>query len=229
MKLTKLINGIIIFFAFTTINVASSNPNQEQLKEPTKDQYQVEVIIFEHQKQDVSNELWPSNPSFPDLSNTVEIEKLESNNLMLNDALNRLKKRGLYKILLHEGWVQTLNSKEAEIPVLITAGKSFEPSNPYEQMAKSHNELEGTITFKKKRYLHVETDLAFTKPMQVVEQSNQQMVKLAKTRNNSWHDSYNSNLHTFRLQEKRKLKLNEVQYIDHPIFGVLVLVSRYNG
>lgn len=32
-----------------------------------------------------------------------------------------------------------------------------------------------------------------------------------------------------RLQESRKIKLNEVHYFDHPLFGVLLQVSRAGG
>jgi hypothetical protein len=32
-----------------------------------------------------------------------------------------------------------------------------------------------------------------------------------------------------RLQETRKIKLNEVHYFDHPLFGVILQVSRMGG
>ena len=32
---------------------------------------------------------------------------------------------------------------------------------------------------------------------------------------------------TFNLHEKRRVKLNEVHYFDHPYFGALVRVSRW--
>lgn len=68
-------------------------------------------------------------------------------------------------------------------------------------IASDNGQIEGTVRLRKTRYLHVDVDLVY--PIGT--------------------DRY------ARLQQSQRLKLKELHYFDHPLFGAIVQVTRANG
>ncbi len=121
--------------------------------------YQIEVIIFknmtnnEQEKQHTAVELPDPNDHYvlvtgePMVNN--QLKRLPSDSLKFHKAYEAMNRNKAYEIIEFTGWKQALIKEEAGIPVLIKAGAKF----------GSHYELEGQLTFRKNRYLHVLTEL----------------------------------------------------------------------
>jgi hypothetical protein len=77
--------------------------------------------------------------------------------------------------------------------------------------------FDGTIRLRSSRFLHVDVDIAFF-PEFLTEAENIQEQGLFVQQQADY----------VRLQESRKIKLNEIHYFDHPTFGVVLRASRLN-
>ena len=81
--------------------------------------------------------------------------------------------------------------------------------------------IDGTIRLRATRFLHVDLDIAYfpDKFLQTLRQQQQNA-------DNPQQLAVNQNADYVRLRESRKIKLNELHYFDHPLFGVLLQVTR---
>jgi len=77
------------------------------------------------------------------------LEKLPVAQRTLNQSAAAINRRNAYSVLFHEAWIQQLESPESAGALVITGGESF----------GNHNVLEGSVTFSKKRFLHINTNL----------------------------------------------------------------------
>jgi Peptidoglycan-binding protein, CsiV len=77
--------------------------------------------------------------------------------------------------------------------------------------------FDGTIRLRSSRFLHVDVDIAhFPSFLSNEDISDKEEGSLFVQQQADY----------VRLQESRKIKLNEIHYFDHPVFGVLLRVSR---
>ncbi len=197
------------FIAFTSLSLAlfiQSASAQAPL-------YKIEVIAFESLALNGwTQEYWPELVETPNTSNTTSVFNYKQRPLWINKAnknldseANALNKKG-YRVLFHKAWTQFAYANKKGHQVLV------EGSNPY------GSSMLGTVRLYKTRFAHVDLNLEFSRliPTKVKE-------KFAL--------SQNTNLDTlppswqFSLQESRKIRPNELHYIDHPLFGVLVKVT----
>ena len=77
--------------------------------------------------------------------------------------------------------------------------------------------FEGTIKLRSSKFLHVDVDMAyfpeyFVRQSEMLEADNDNIIK--------------KRADYVRLKESRKIKLNEIHYFDHPLFGIILRVSR---
>lgn len=212
--------------------------------------YRVEVLIFETQDKNALAEEWPLDPGKPAIASALnlasepgaEYSQLPDNQLMLHDAKRKIQKR--YPLVLHKGWRQVITDKDHAQRVHLVGGKVFNrtsvsggadsQSNVSGQMSvgSPQYEVDGTIRFIASKYLHVETDLLFRKPMKMVtaeagigaELNSGSSARFAEVASNLQQQD-NVRLQAFRLKETNRIKMDEIQYIDHPFYGVMVMVS----
>lgn len=103
-------------------------------------------------------------------------------------------KKGNYRLIQHAAWQQALPLGERSSLLRIIAGH---PLLIREQ--QSGHEFDGVMTFKQMRgYIHTTIDCLFQ------QESHQETI--------------------FRLKQSARLKPNEVEYFDHPRFGIMVKV-----
>ncbi|MCK4950355.1 MAG: hypothetical protein KAS48_00950 [Gammaproteobacteria bacterium] len=105
-------------------------------------------------------------------------------------------------------------------------------------------QIEGTIKISRARYLHVWTDLIYRIPSADIENISyntnsqdtylQEMDTMNSYASNADFDTINTNqdaysqpLANFRLQDHRRMRSKELHYIDHPLFGVIVIAMPY--
>ncbi|MFQ5659210.1 MAG: CsiV family protein [Gammaproteobacteria bacterium] len=82
--------------------------------------------------------------------------------------------------------------------------------------------FDGTVRLRSTKFLHVDIDCAyFPRDFQQILAAQRH-----KTDNSNNSDFINPDAGYVRLKESRKIKLNELYYFDHPLFGVLLQVSR---
>ncbi len=155
------------------------------------------------------------------------------------DAIRqKLQRRGDFHVLDYRAWRQPLLEDGAPVYFRVAAGEHH----------GLYRELEGYIGFSLKRYLHIDTDLwwgdyvfdelapgdpdtagtpedAGTPP--VIE-------AVADTEQGAQRGSVATDifgprpaLRAAHLKEQRRMRSDEVHYFDHPLFGILVLISPW--
>ena len=113
-----------------------------------------------------------------------------------------------YHVLKHAAWIQTLTGKREAATVQLSQLPTF-------------SQVTGTVRIYENRLLFIEVDFAFRGAVS----SHSPDARTTGT----VVPRYGSDPRTmtFRLNEKRRVKLNELHYLDHPYYGVLIRISRW--
>ena len=116
-----------------------------------------------------------------------------------------------YEVVTHVAWTQPLYEKResVRVPVTLMSPGPVAPGQPYISI---NPPVTGSIQVFENRLLFVDIDITNEFPTEVPDFAVGS--RLARPPG------------TYRLQEKRRVKLNEIHYFDHPFFGVLIRVSR---
>ena len=139
-----------------------------------------------------------------------------------------LRRSSLFDVIDHRSWVQPVNAEPSAI--LVQAGKRYD----------DRFEVEGTLSFSRSRYLHVETDLWYT----IFEprgggDDNPRLREFESGLTDEQLEAYQGlvdverergSYHAARshvMMQSRRSRSNELHYIDHPLFGVIVRINRY--
>ena len=150
---------------------------------------------------------------------------LNSDDYILSSQARKLGNSSKYKILKHFAWRQPAVDRANSQPILINAGFDYSgiyPERSFQQIEFNDTEsgfedenmtgvweLEGTINVVITRYIHFYTDLVYraerTNPQYADDSLEPQTV-----------------LVDYEIKSHRKMKSRELNYIDHPIVGILV-------
>ncbi len=189
---------ILIALLFFTVATAQAAPSNQS------NNYEVEVLVFRNLMPSlVGNELWTQdtvNPVIKDLANAVSPVPAPPVDSVLSDAAIALSGNPHYQLLVHDSWIETAETRFASKPVRISAS---EPGNP--------QELDGTVRFYLNQYMHVVLHLLLKEP--------------APDSGASIFGAPAAPV-LYRLDDQRRIRLNQVNYFDHPMFGVLLRVTR---
>lgn len=172
--------------------------------------YKVEMLVFANQNGiGVNEEYWPdiapadvSGAVFPrswDGYPLQAFEELPRNDLRLSADASRLTRSSEYKVLYHSGWLQSIGSKSQARPVRIKA-------------STEGYELDGSISIYRNRFLHAQPSLQLS--------SHGSMQQTLSETDSS--DRYSPA--AWLLQDARRMRSNEIHYIDHPHMGVLLII-----
>lgn len=179
--------------------------------------YQVEMVVFEHLVADTSGEQWNSDAT-PDYGNAISLETdpngsnafkmLPSSRYKLGGVNKVLKLSSQYRPVHHVAWQQPELTK--------SRAKKVHIKNP-------DAKIDGTINLRGGHLLHLDVDIAyfvdlltesvtsFTDEEDIVGEGNEEIVM---------RGTY------AQMKETRRIKLNELHYFDHPLFGVVMRVTR---
>lgn len=179
--------------------------------------------------------------------------------LQLKDTVDRIVRSSRYSLLTHTGWRQPGLDENNSIPVWIKGGRTYgrgyssidQVTMPMAQpkiMAGTNNpaitkpaavpapaaspvlyELEGMITVTLSRYLHTRADLVLRKPGDTqmrIQQPVDNPDQLALT---EMETSEGELLFNYGLKEQRRMRSRKLHYLDHPYFGMLVLITPYEA
>ncbi len=190
----------IIAIALSLLTIASA----QAATSPPDNRYEVEVLVFRNLMPNlVGNELWTRdtvNPVIKGLARAVTPVPASPVDAQLTDAAIALSGNKHYQLLFHESWIETARSRFASKADRITVSA---PGNP--------DELDGTLRFYLNQYMHVVLHLLLTEP--------------APTSGPSLFASPAAPIQ-YRMDDARRIRPNEVNYFDHPMFGVLLRVTK---
>lgn len=195
--------------------------------------YHVEVLVFRNTAPGMAGgEQWPDLPSLPDFrdaqrllvdfpsfsdeptidgetqtgsSEPIAFESLSKGEKKLG-AINRaLTNSGAYEVMMHVAWRQPGSQGSRPRGIYLSdrlAGPDLvlnKDEQPGLTSTSAQPYVEGIVRLRVARLLHIDTDFVFY-----------------------------SKLPPVRLTESRNVKLKEIHYFDHPLFGVLVQVTPYH-
>jgi len=205
--------------------------------------YTVEIIVFENLEPDPGDEIWPEAPGMPALAGSVELTEplatsedstaatpyayapLPSREWSLGRLFRRLKRSSRYHPLLHVAWRQPGLGRTGSRPVhLNSGGRDLSAAGPW---------VEGTVHVWRERYLHLDADLLFApevtgaaRPPREPERSGNEE-KSEADRRTATPSPLPDIAPRFRLRAHRRMRSRQLNYIDHPMFGLLVEITPY--
>ncbi|MEM7468877.1 MAG: CsiV family protein [Pseudomonadota bacterium] len=176
--------------------------------------YHVEVIVFKQNQQEFEGgEEWSNEQSVPnfataiDLSASIQsdepisgIAPLSAGAYYLAGVYERLAASSRYEPLLHRAWAQPgYSANNVRQVYLSTDSNSLNDSfAPAGDIVQVKEVIEGTIGLQGGRLLHVKTNFVLRNDELVTD-----------------------------ISEFRKIKLKQLHYFDHPLFGLLVRVTPF--
>jgi hypothetical protein len=193
--------------------------------------YQFELIVFSHiTQQALQSERWPWTPiNYTPTLNTITLNAdssvgpfalLPSSYFILPSEARQLKSRANYSILLHVAWRQKIAHRRHSQPIHIFGGNLYDASGriisteQYGQQPYNNVDVwqvNGTVTPSLQRYIDVKFNLLFAQPLSALPGSSQM---------NNAHNKFAY----FRLQQTRRMRSKELNYVGHPLYGVLIKV-----
>lgn len=206
--------------------------------------YQINLIVFKNTgTSGLNSEIWANNPSQPNFGQAINFlpasgadPTKDSTNLAqvtqsaatdntqyrllpmsqfgLNNALQRLNNSGNYKVLTAIAWQQPLATTGQLLHVFAGPAYAADGSviaNPADA-AVANWELNGTVNIKKLQFIEFTADFLLTERVPVLNTDNS---------NSTTEDK----LMSFPLRETVRTRGNEIQYLDNPMYGSLVLIT----
>lgn len=206
---------------------------------PAADQYDVEIIVYISLEPDTGEEYWPALESGPDLASawyldhTPALQPLPREDYRLDAITGAMARSAQYRPLLHFAWRQPGWEREAALPVRInipfsadlpvypenhpmrSPGAVTSPSSPASETAYrgAMQLLEGTLMVYRSRYLHLMADLVYQE-------------RLGPSADNSLNGVDAGIVYQpIRMQQSRRMRSNELHYLDHPRLGVIARIT----
>ncbi len=159
-----------------------------------------------------------------------EMALLAEDELTMLDTLGHLDRLDAYEPLMHVGWTQTALTEE-ETPAL-----------DLREFGEPPEGLAGTLTLYLSRYLHLVVDLEMDAPESAQEMFDtapnleEPVAQYNARYNYESQDEFGAPLFAaepvyeplrFQINENRLFKNGEIRYYDHPKFGVIAKILRY--
>ncbi len=193
-------NSLIFVALFLLPTLAMAEKAPASANAPPPRVYEIEVIVFQNIQNELEgNELWVNeriNLEFKDIDKAIEVTALPRGDSDLTKAREILDTDSNYRMLTHKQWIQNADPRSTARLVRLTS---------------EDGELDGTFKFFMSRFLHVDLNLIFHQ---------------SESRSIFQGASDDAQMIAFQLRERRRIRSNEMQYFDHPKFGVLVQVKQ---
>lgn len=162
---------------------------------------------------------------------------LSSNQIKHKAIANRIHGNSRYTVLSHIGWRQPQADLAKSKTIKFQTGKVYnlQSINTLSDTApvEADNtlppdltaQLSGTIKLSLRKYVHADMNLLLNLPAKTVN-NNQQPFELISQDLDSIDTSSNTYLHPFLISENRRLKDDQPNYFDHPVFGAILVVNE---
>ena len=217
-----------------------------------EDWYQVEVVLFAYTEPDAGGELWYQNPGLPARRQSIGLVMdtaapghgatagpprdedlkpylaLPKRDYRLAGVRRVLARSADYRPLLHVAWQQPgLDTRDVRAVHLNNtrfereAGEQAAPEPGETQDRPEYTPpvkvFDGTVRLRKSRFLHLDVDFAYFPD--TLEQPDLDIPEQA-ARHGGLSADY------VRLTESRRIKSDDMNYFDHPLFGLIIQVRK---
>ena len=152
-----------------------------------------------------------------------------------------MQRMGNYRTLFHQTWLQPMRDENRALPIVLDRSGD----------SREWPRLQGSVKIYLSRYLHIETDLwlnttgnylpgQWTMPPAPLGPSSLILIEPELTLPEPFEESQETEplaetstalepvypwRHAVRFNEKRRMRSNEVHYLDHPMLGVVVKLT----
>ncbi|MFB3100929.1 MAG: CsiV family protein [Gammaproteobacteria bacterium] len=184
--------------------------------------YQVEMVVFEHLAADTSGEFWNTG-DVPDYSRAIELvtdangsnafRMLPSSRYKLGGVNKVLKLSSGYRPVYHVAWQQPELTK--------SRAKKVHIKNP-------EAKINGTVNLRGGHLLHLDLDISYFVDLfteSVTSFTEEDVFEEGASTDKVREEIIMSGTYA-QMKETRRIKLNELHYFDHPLFGVIMRVTR---
>jgi len=242
----KILQRIAIALCFAALSLTASAEDTPW--------YQVEILVFANEDPSVlDDEFWPQGLDVTPQRNAVKLrppmhtgqsafdayELLPTASLLFNEEKKRIARYHAYRVLYHAGWLQPIGEKSNARPIHIRAGQMLD---------NGMYELEGYITLDRGRYLHFRPDLYHSRKLSQTESEmlrsflnageqpategavDAQAAEIAAEKSVAPLSPISTSFLevpeflTVNMRQGRRMRSEEVHYLDHPLMGILVLM-----
>lgn len=184
--------------------------------------YQIELIIFSHiNRTTLNTEQWPQiTPIAFNQGSIVQLESpdafknyhlLTQKNFTLQKEQNELNQQSDYQLLLHQAWRQKVFEPNQAKPVHLVGGHQFNLNDNNKRW-----QVDGTVTVSVRRYFNVNFNFFFTEPV----------AQLTKISGSNYFSDIHHGFTYFHLMQSRRMRSGELNYIGHPLYGILIKITR---
>jgi hypothetical protein len=183
---------------------------QNILADPQR--YQIELIIFSHiSEAGLRSEYWPLLPPHVVSPRAIELTDLtpipESQWILKNEEQSL--KRHNNSILFHAAWQVSANdARQGQIVHLKSLDNAAE-----EQI----HELDGSVGIRLERFFNIHFNLRFYLPLERINSYNLTNITTDNT----------MPFFSFKLNKSLRMRSQELNYIDHPLYGILIKIMPY--
>ena len=143
-------------------------------------------------------------------------------NFVLAEQARKLTRGNRHRVLWHKRWLEALPKRGRSRPVLVQTGP----------LSDGVFELEGSLGVSVGRYLHLDAELWLHVPAAMIEPAPEDeapdgppVEDLSAEVELELPPFMAEPLRYRALKERRRLKSDELHYLDHPRFGVLVIIQ----
>jgi hypothetical protein len=159
--------------------------------------YNIQLVVFSHlTPQTLALEQWPLLQS-PSTSGASTASHPAN---ALQSEVASLQKQPGYQVLFSGSWTETWHGDSGTITLPISNG----------------NNLQGTVSVTLGHYFDVHSDLLLTEPTNFL----QQMDK------SGYFNRFSQSNFTFQVVQDRRMKSRELNYLGHPLMGVLIKILK---
>ncbi len=189
------------------------------------DSYQVELIIFSQLSSSaLDSEQWPLVTPILNSSKADKISLITKDKMQLRAQAKDIINNPNYQMLLHLAWQASAKQLNQGQMVHIYGGEAFDAAGKQIADVALHQqvpfnqypiwEINGLVNVKLSRYFNFNFNLYFAEPFSELSQLSQ----------NAYFANKNTGVFYFHLLQQRRTRSGELNYIDYPIYGVLVEV-----
>jgi len=133
----------------------------------------------------------------------------------LNSIARSIGRSSGYRLLSHQAWRQPMTDEADATPILLQLGDQLD----------GLFEIDGTLRIYRSRYLHVITDLWFTRTLA----ADESQPPVDQVNLEAFLQQPATTTVSVPMRHSRRMRSATLHFIDHPRFGMLIKIDRYTG
>ena len=145
--------------------------------------------------------------------------RLPDSALDLGSVVDRLERSSDYRVVLHVGWRQPGFPVDDAPGVHLVSPRGIGTGSRHGTAA--HEGVDGTVRLWRRRFLHVDADLAFGD----IEGWRERTAGFVESGSGP-ASAAPERLRVVRLTRSLRLRQGRLHYVDHPLFGILLFAKR---